>query len=168
MRQEPDFADIYDRWYSRVYNYVRYRVRRPEAADDVTARVFEAALDNLGSYDPARAPVQVWLFGIARNAVTDWFREAGRRAEVALDGREPDSGEVPAGLALERREEAEQLLAAVSSLDARSRDLIALKFSSGMTNRDIAQVTGLGESNIGVIIYRAVKQLQAALAEKKI
>ena len=169
MRQEPDFADIYDRWYSRVYNYVRYRVRSPEAADDVTGRVFEAALDKLASYDPARAPVQVWLFGIARNAVTDWYRELGRRAEVALDaGPEPASGESPAGSGLESREEAEMLLAAVSSLEARSRDIIALKFSSGMTNRDIAQVTGLGESNVGVIIYRAVKQLQAALAEKKI
>jgi RNA polymerase sigma-70 factor (ECF subfamily) len=45
--------------------------------------------------------------------------------------------------------------------------MIALKFSSGMTNRDIAQVTGLGESNVGIIIYRAVKRLQELLEKEK-
>ena len=56
------------------------------------------------------------------------------------------------------------LLKAVSALDERAREIIALKFSSGMTNRDIAKVTGLGESNVGVILYRALKTLQQTLA----
>ena len=160
-----NFAGIYDRYFRKVYNYVRYRVRLPEAADDVTGRIFEAALDGMDTYDAARAPVQVWLFGIARNAVTDWFRERNRRDEVFLEDVGEQAGSEPHIEALlETKEEGGLLLQAVSALDVRSRDIIALKFSSGMTNRDIAQLTGLGESNVGIIIYRAVKQLQAALA----
>jgi len=169
MRQPTDFADIYDRYFSRVYNYVRYRLRSPQAADDVTGRIFETALEKLGTYDPARAPVQVWLFAVARNTVADWFRGLGRREDVSLDDiAEPAEKEPRADSALEKKQESAMLLEAVARLEPRARDIIALKFSSGMTNRDIAQVTGLGESNVGVIIYRAVKQLQEALAEKKI
>jgi len=160
-----DFAGIYDRYFAKVYNYVRYHVRLPAEADDITGRIFEAALDGLGSYDAARAPVQVWLFGIARNAVIDWARARNRRGEVFLDNMEEQAGTEPrVEDAFERKEEADRLLDAVSALDDRSRDIIALKFSSGMTNREIALMTGLGESNAGIIIYRAVKKLQATLA----
>ena len=48
-----DFAAIYERYFSQVYNYVRYRVRLPEAADDVTGRVFEAALSGFGTKNKA-------------------------------------------------------------------------------------------------------------------
>ncbi len=162
-----NFAGIYDRYFAKVYNYVRYHVRLPAEADDVTGRIFEAALDKIGTYDPSRAPVQVWLFGIARNAVIDWARARGRRGEVSLDEIGERAGaEQRAEDAAEKKEEAALLLQAVAGLDERSRDLIALKFSSGMTNREIALMTGLGESNIGIIIYRAVKKIQAALAEK--
>lgn len=44
------FATIYDHYFPRVYNYVRYRVGDAETADDITAQVFERALVNIGSY----------------------------------------------------------------------------------------------------------------------
>lgn len=163
-----DFADIYDRYFDKVYNYVRYRVRLADAADDITARVFEAALAKAGDYDPARGPEQAWLFGIARNAVVDWARARGRRAEVPLDGAfERPGGDPRAEDILEVREEKERVLAAAAALDERSRDIMALKFSSGMTNREIAALTGLGEGNIGIIIYRAVKRMQELLGGSK-
>ncbi|HNW43922.1 MAG TPA: sigma-70 family RNA polymerase sigma factor [Elusimicrobiales bacterium] len=169
MAEPTDFSGLYDLHFKKVYNYVRYRVRLPEAADDVTGKVFEAALEKLDSYDPARAPVQVWLFGIARNAVADWFRARSRVEEVYMEDIEQQPGREPRiENVLEEKEDGDRLLKAVAALDPRARDIIALKFSSGMTNRDIAGVTGLGESNIGVIIYRAVKTLQQKLAGKEL
>lgn len=164
-----DFAAVYDRYFTKVYNYARYRVRDPQAADDITGRIFEAALEGLESYDAARAPVQVWLFAIARNAVADWFRARNRRDEVFLEDIGEQAEKEPHIITvMEKKEEGHMLLQAVSALNARSREIIALKFSSGMTNRDIAQVTGFGESNIGIIIYRAVKRLQEMLKTEKI
>ena len=169
MRETTDFAGLYDRYFSQVYNYVRYRVRLAEAADDVTGRIFEAALEKLGTYDPSRAPMNVWLFAIARNAIADWFRARSQREEVYLEDVGEQAGKEPRiENVMENKEESAMLLEAVSALDARAQDIIALKFSSGMTNRDIAQLTGLGESNIGIIIYRAVKTLQEKLAGRKL
>lgn len=160
-----NFTDLYDRYFGKVYNYVRYHVRLPDEADDVTGRIFESALKAYGAYDPAKAPVQAWLFGIARNAVIDWAR--GRRSQVPLDEIAELAGPEPrADAALEDKQDAALLLEAVAVLDERSRDIIALKFSSGMTNRDIAAMTGLGESNVGILVYRAVKRMQAYIEGK--
>ncbi len=159
-----EFAELYDRCFDRVYNYVRYRVRLAAEADDVTGRVFEAALGGFGKFDPSRGTGEAWLFGIARNALADWGRGRGRRAELPLEAaaEREDAGPRPEAAA-ESAERRERLLEAVAGLDERSRDIVALKFSSGMNNREIAALTGLGESNVGVILYRAIKKLQASL-----
>lgn len=60
-----------------------------------------------------------------------------------------------------------ELLAAVARLSDRERDLIALKFAAGLTNRRIAELTGLSESNLGVILYRAVPRLRAEMSAKE-
>ena len=162
------FEELYDRYFSKVYNYVRYHVGLPAEADDITGRIFESALGNFETYDAARGPVQAWLFTIARNAVIDWTRLRNRRNEVALDDAgEREGAEPRMETALERKEEAGMLLEAAAELDDRSKDIIALKFSSGMTNREIAQLTGFGESNVGILIYRAVKKMQAAIEAKR-
>jgi len=162
-----DFSQLYRDYFAKVYNYVRYHVRLAAEADDVTGKIFEAALHRFETYDAARGPARVWLFGIARNAVIDWARARDRRNEVTLDDAAERAGSDPRlEAALESREEAGLVLEAVSLLDERSRDLIALKFSSGMNNREIALMTGLGESNVGIIIYRAVKRLQENLKGK--
>ena len=73
------FATIYDHYFAKVYNYVRYRVVHPETADDLTAQVFERAPANLTSYRPERAPFAAWLFAITRNAVNGHLRAQKRR-----------------------------------------------------------------------------------------
>ena len=42
----------------------------------------------------------------------------------------------------------------------RDRDLIALKYGAGFTNREIAQITRLSESNVGSILHRTVTNLR--------
>ena len=162
------FAAIYDHYFPRVYNYVRYRIGDAQVADDITAQIFERALVNVGCYRPERAPFAAWLFAIVRNAVNDHLRAQKRRRWLTLEalrGRastEPRPEEVAI-----HNETRADLLAAVSRLSHRERDLIGLKFAGGLTNRRIAALTGLSESNVGVILYRAIRRLRAELNAKE-
>jgi RNA polymerase sigma-70 factor (ECF subfamily) len=61
-----------------------------------------------------------------------------------------------------RRSEAERLGTLLASLDPRQRELIAMKYGAGLTNRAIAHATGLSESNVGTILHRAVETLRAS------
>jgi len=160
-----DFGEIYDLHFAKIYNYVRYRVESAAAADDVASRVFERALDRLETFDSRKAPIEAWLFAIARNAVNDHLRAKRWLSWLPIDfliekaGGDPRPEEI-----LMETESRREILEALRHLDERERNVLALKFGAGMTNRAIAGQSGLGESHIGVILYRAVKKLQSRLA----
>ena len=48
----------------------------------------------------------------------------------------------------------------LSQLADRDRELVALKYGAGLTNRAIAGLSGLSESNVAVILHRAVQTLR--------
>ncbi|HUS17609.1 MAG TPA: sigma-70 family RNA polymerase sigma factor [Chloroflexia bacterium] len=158
------FAAIYDHYFGRIYTYVRYRVRDAALADDLTAAIFTRVLARLGDYDAARAPFAGWLFTIARNAVNDHLRAARRQRWLSLDWLRDHVADGPAPeAALIRNETRAALLVALGRLNERERDLIGLKFGAQLTNRRIAELTGLSESNVGVIVHRAIGRLRADL-----
>ncbi|MBI3507562.1 MAG: sigma-70 family RNA polymerase sigma factor [Proteobacteria bacterium] len=166
--ETPDFATLYDRHFSQVYNYARWRLGDPAATDDVVSRVFERALAAFDRFDPAKGPVEAWLIGIARNAVMDHFRARRWTSWLPFDLFGDRPGPDPeAGAALAEDETRRELLSALKALDARERDLLALKFGAEMTNRAIAAQLGMTESNVGVIVHRAVEKLRAAMGEKR-
>ena len=48
----------------------------------------------------------------------------------------------------------------IAGLPDRERELLALKYGAGATNRAIADVTGISESNVGTILHRTVQKLR--------
>ncbi|MFF2908660.1 sigma factor-like helix-turn-helix DNA-binding protein [Paenibacillus sp. NPDC057934] len=40
---------------------------------------------------------------------------------------------------------------------------MALKFGAGLKNKEIASITGMSESNIGVILYRSMRKLKSEI-----
>lgn len=166
--QSDAFAALYDYYFPRVYNYVRYRLRRRDLADDITARVFERALTRIGSFDPGRSPFGAWLFAIARNAVRDRLRAERRRRWVSLEWlTHRASGDVPADEIMVGRERHDKLLAALGRLGAREQEIMALKFGAGRSNREIARTLRLTEGNVAVILHRAVRKLRIDLEREE-
>lgn len=161
------FADVYDRFFRRVYNYVRYRVGDPETTDDVTAQIFERALRHLADYDARRAPFAAWLFGIARNAVRDHLRRRQNSAPTPLEAIEDLPGDdAEPEQQIESAQARNRILRLVAALDERAQEIVALKFGAGLTNRRIADLMRLGESNVNVILYRTLRKLRQQLEEE--
>jgi RNA polymerase sigma factor (sigma-70 family) len=158
--QAEGFAELYERTFPRVYGYVASLVRDRAAAEDVTAQAFERAYRKRRSYRPARGSIDAWLFGIARNAALDELRRRKRRAVLETEPEDTSSPgpEEQAELALRR----ETVRAALRSLDGQERDLIALKFAGGLSNREIARVLGTSESNVGTRLHRTITKLREA------
>src|SRR5918997_1700455 len=63
-REPAHFAAIYDRYFGEVYRYVAGRLGR-DIADDLAAETFLIAFRRRDRFDPARASVRPWLYGIA-------------------------------------------------------------------------------------------------------
>ena len=155
------FAAFYEQYLPKVYRYINYRVSDVPTSEDLTSMVFEKALNKFKSFDSRKAGFSTWIFTIARNTLIDHFRSRRQTETVGLetvmDNPSPlDSPEEEA----ERAEEISLLNSCLSGLSAPEKEIISLKFGAEMTNRQIAGVLSLTESNVGVILYRAVRKLR--------
>lgn len=166
---EPEvFADIFDCYYKRIYKYMRYRTGNSDEAEELTSQVFEKVLRKIKTYRPERGPFEVWLFAIAHHAVSNYKKSKKRWAWFSLESirdlvcRQPG----PEESALQN-EDRTRLIAAFDSLGDRERNIIAMKFTGGLKNREIAELMGLSESNVGVILYRSLQQLRDLLDSKE-
>jgi len=164
----PDaFALIYDQYFPRIYNYIRFRIGDQHLADDLTSQVFVALLAKISTYQQNRGIFASWLFAIAHNIIIDHYRKQKVNQVVFLADfnhkqNRPHAKPEDTVLAKELRQD---LFIALDGLNDRERNLLGLKFWSGLTNRKIAELTGLSESNVGIIIYRAVKRLRVHLSD---
>ena len=103
------------------------------------------------------------MFGIARNAALDELRRRRRRARLEVDPEDTAAAGVEdhAELALRR----ELVRAALARLDGRERDLLALKFSGGLSNAEIGAVLGVSETTAGTRLHRTLTKLRKACDE---
>ena len=164
VEEAIDWDAVYRDELPRVYNFHRYRVFNQATAEDLTSITFEKAWRARRRYRKDRAAVATWLLSIARNVAIDHFRRSKTRPEEPLEDQAVPDGVTPEDEAV-RREEQRRLQALLAELPPRERELIALKYGAGATNRAIAKLTGLSESNVGTILHRTVAALRAAWDE---
>ena len=146
----------------RVFNFFRYRLADRDTAHDLTATTFERAWRQRHHFDPQRAQPGTWLLGIARNVWREYVRGRERDAR-RLAPLETASIQASPPHLIERlvaAEEQARLRALLAQLPDREQELIALKYGAGLTNRQIAALTGLSESNVGTILHRTVRKLR--------
>lgn len=156
-----NFETVYQTELPRLYNFFRYRMGDDQLAEDLTAETFERAWKHRERYRADLASFSTWLFIIARRLAADHFRR--RRPTVPLE--ETSQVADPRTLEEEAQERAEftQLSAVLARLAERERELVALKYGAGLTNRAIARISGLSESNVSTILYRITRQLRLQL-----
>jgi RNA polymerase sigma-70 factor (ECF subfamily) len=154
-----DFEVLYQEELPRVYNFFRYRVGDDQIAEDLTAETFEKAWRNREKYRNDLASFSTWLFTLARRIGTDFYRR--HKSTVSLD----EVASVPDPQVLEdiaqQRADFKRLSLLLSRLAERERELVALKYGAGLTNRAITRITGLSESNVSTILHRVTQQLRA-------
>ena len=157
---EVDWDATYAELLPRVYNYFRYRLGNDAVAEDLTSRTFEKAWTQRARYRRDLAGLSTWLFTIARNVAVDHFR--AQRAHLPLEAAEHVAAVGTPQDDAAHASDIQRLAALLQRLPAREQELVALKYGAGSTNRAIAALMGLSESNVGTILHRVVDQLRSA------
>ncbi|MFQ5340525.1 MAG: RNA polymerase sigma factor [Anaerolineae bacterium] len=158
------FGELYQRYVDRIYNYIFHRTGSEEDAQDLTAHTFYKALTNIGRYRERGAPFAAWLYRIAHNAVANWHRDNSRWTELPLDGLTlHDHPENAPDSAAEHWERRQVLSQAVRRLHPDRQMLLVLKFSEGLSNRQIGEIMGRSEGAIKSLYHRALVGLREDL-----
>lgn len=156
--EEIDWQAVYADSLPRVYHFFCYKVGDPALAEDLTAVTFEQAWLGRRSFRKDRGRVHTWLMGIARNIASDHFRKKVR--EVSLEDGHDQASTAPPDEDVQRRLDFQRILSLLAHYPHRERELVALKYGAELTNREIARLTGLSESNVGTILHRVVEKLR--------
>lgn len=157
------FGELYDLYVDNIYRYIYFRVEREEALD-LTENVFLKAWENLKSYKKvSNKYFSSWLYRIAHNIVIDHYR--GRRETVDItDLNLPDEKRMNDPVVLtEQSLSHDALRKAVGKLNKKYRQLILLKYVSGLSNPEIAKVMGRSEGNLRILKFRALRALRQIL-----
>lgn len=165
-KKDPkEFGAIYERHVQKIYNYVYYRIGNKHEAEDLTARVFLRAMNNMPAYNNRGLPFSAWLYRIAHNLVANWHRDGQRRSTVPLDSQLPSytDTERPDRIT-ETNEQTAQLLQAIRGLPDDRQELLILKFVERLPNAEIARMMRRSEGAVKSLYHRTLLALRKALS----
>jgi RNA polymerase sigma-70 factor (ECF subfamily) len=157
MTESINWKEIYEHLLPRVFHFFFYKLGDRFLAEELTAITFEKAWTKRETYRHDIGAFRFWLFGIAQKVAVDHFRKS--RHEIPLDlVNIPSSQNVEKEL--ETQVDYERLASILTVLSERERLLVSLKYGAELNNREITRQTGISESNVGTILFRAVAKLR--------
>ena len=164
-----DFGEIYEKYYSKIYNYVYYRLLNKENAEDAVGDVFFKALNSIDRFDGKEASVSTWLFTIAANTVNSYFRKNKKFTFAPIEEAESEAFEDFRALDdIIDQENMRNLYRCLQTLDDRARTVVALRYWGELSYAKIAEQTGLTEKNVSVILSRTLTKLKKIFAEQEV
>jgi RNA polymerase sigma-70 factor (ECF subfamily) len=151
----------------RIHRLARLNLRDAEAAAEVAHHVFVRLHGALGRFRH-EAALSTWLHRVTINLCRDAARRVRRaRRFVALD----EADHLPAGpdsdpeLEAIRRASDRDVHAAIAALPDPLREIVALRFGSGLTHAEIAEVLGTPLGTICTRMQRALAHLAGTLRQ---
>jgi RNA polymerase sigma-70 factor, ECF subfamily len=160
------FGVFYRRHASAVLAYLLYRTRDAERALDLTAETFAAALQSCHRFRPVKGPARAWLFGIARNVLSDSERRrtGSERARRRL-GIEPLVFEDPELARVERLIDLERsdlpLTTLVGDLPPTQRDAVLGRIVDERGYAELAAEHDVSEHTIRQRVSRGLAYVAA-------
>lgn len=164
-----DAEALFRAYGDRVLSYARRRLGSEQDAEDVTAQVFLKVHEKRDTYDPGRGAASTWLYAITQNEVRGVLRRRSRGRDLEdFDQWErlPAPGPAPEETLLSE-ERVNALAKALEALPERERDILLLRFYSGLTSKEVAARMGLSDANVRYLQSRAVGRLRSLLAERE-
>ena len=157
------FAELYRMYIDRVHRYAWRRTGSTEAAEDICAATFEAALRNLQRFRWQSGGFAPWLFRIASNQVVTYHRREGRpssdRGQTAMAEMHRPLADDEIG----RIGDDAELRIALARLSPRYQRAVDLRFLAGLSTEQAARATGMTNAAFSVVLSRGLKALRREL-----
>ncbi|AAM23615.1 RNA polymerase sigma factor [Caldanaerobacter subterraneus] len=149
------FIEFYEKNFDDVYRYVYFKVGNKWDADDIVSETFQKAFEK---YNTVKSNSKAWIFSIARNTVTDYYRMRKNLVseELIMEHFYPDVFEDK----LEREVELDCLKKSLYSLSKEEIEIVNLKYFANMTHREISQLIEKTEEAVKAQAYRIIQKLK--------
>ncbi|MEM1069680.1 MAG: sigma-70 family RNA polymerase sigma factor [Planctomycetota bacterium] len=157
-------------WLSRVFEthqralmgYVSQLMGSAERASDVVQDAFVRLCRQ--PREKVEDRVKPWLYAVCRNRAMDILKKENRMRTMAEAGSEQIGRDSDPRFVIQERDTVQHANSLMQRLPARQQEVIRLKIESGLTYREISDLTGLSVSNVGYLLHTGLKAIRNRLA----
>lgn len=158
-------SKIHEAYFPAVFRYAHYRIGDKAVAEDLTSETFIRLLEAVHAGKGPKNSLRGWIMGTISNLVNDYYRLVYRQADEPLhDGLEAAGGD-PVVLA-EVRVHQELLREGLSRLTPDQQHVLALRFGSGCSLAEVADILGKNANAIKQLQFRALAALRKQIEGK--
>lgn len=162
-------AKLYDRYAGMLLGLARKVVKDPADAEEVLQETFLHVWNRARSYDPSRSSVATWLVLIARSRSIDRVRTRNvvDRTHAAVQKEAGPDHESAQGVgSVLDRERRLRVRSELESIPEEQRAVLELAFFQGLTQREIAETTGIPLGTVKTRTLLAMKKLRKSLRDE--
>ena len=155
---------LYRRHQPAILRYVQARIYNWQQAQDLTGEVFLSMVAHLPQYRITGAPFTAWLFRIAHNTVVTHYQKESRASLLSISHADNSSNpENNPELHVTQEMEMDWVKHGLQQLDESQRDVIILRFLSGLSLQETAHALDKSVGAIKTLQYRGILALRIAL-----
>jgi RNA polymerase sigma-70 factor (ECF subfamily) len=159
-------TEFVDRYYERVYLFMRAVGHDRQISEDLTQETFLRAWYHIGQLRDGKA-LNGWLFRIAGNVSRVHRRRFKGKDTVALDGIEPPAGGADSSLKAGQQEQLEHLQQAVARLPWKLKQAVVLHYMEQLTIAEAADAAGIREGTLKSRLNRGLEALRKEVADEQ-
>jgi RNA polymerase sigma-70 factor (ECF subfamily) len=152
---ETQFLQLINTHQGIIHKICRLYRDTPQDREDLFQEIIFQLWRSVPSFE-GKAKFSSWMYRIALNTAILPFRK--KRPDIRYTGQLPDNPEEPH----EPDEQQEQLLHALKQLNDADKALITL-YLEDLSYKEIAEITGITENNVGVKLNRIKNKIQQLL-----
>lgn len=164
QKNPADFASLYNQYYLQIFKYVIKRVKDENDAGEITSDIFAKAIFNIKKYKFKGFPFSSWLYRIASNEITDFYRknQSSKYVSVTEDQLNylVDNSEDEITVQSDKEEKFSEIIASLEMLSDDDLELIEMRFFEERSFKEIAEILGLTEGNARIKTHRAITKLK--------
>ena len=158
------FAILVDRHTQRFYATAMRTVGQPHMAEDIVQEAFLKLWQKPQSFDPSKgAKFTTWFTRVVTNLAIDVLRKQKPQAAPEVLDMIEDQG-ISADEALDQNTRAQALERAIQALPDRQKIALNLCFYEGLSNKEAAEILGIGVKALESLLMRAKKTLKNELS----
>ena len=162
---EKKFSKIYDENIDKIYRFVFLKVNSQEIAEDLTSRVFIKCWDVFRQNESKIENLSAFLYQIARNIITDYYREKCRtnviRADFIPNLADPRTNFQEKAIV---NADLERIKLAIKDLNEDYQNVIIWHYLDDLSIKEVAKLLDRSEEATRVLLHRALDSLRERLS----
>lgn len=159
---KEQFSQIYDQYIDKIYRFVYLKVNSQEIAEDLTSKVFLKGWESYKRNQNSIQNINAFLYQIARNLVTDHYREKSRTKVVFADNpKQIADSKVNLYEKAVLNSDIEMVKSAIQNIEKKDyQDILIWHYLEDMPVSQIAEILDKPVGTIRVMIHRGLKYLK--------